>query len=59
MRPFAGGVGPGLLRVQDNAQPSVTRVCGQFLEDDWPTMYINKDTLFSFFESCISTDNNR
>ena len=30
VRPYAGAVGPGFLRVQDNARPHVARVCRQF-----------------------------
>lgn len=40
---YAGAVGPGFLLVVDYAQPSVDRVCKQFLDDkgtdaiDWPS----------------------
>uniref|UniRef100_A0AAR2KAC6 Transposase Tc1-like domain-containing protein n=1 Tax=Pygocentrus nattereri TaxID=42514 RepID=A0AAR2KAC6_PYGNA len=42
VRPYAGGVGPGFLLMQDNARPHVAGVCQQFLQDegieamDWP-----------------------
>ncbi len=43
VRSFTGAVGCGFLLVPDNVQPHVTRVCGEFLDDegidaiDWPS----------------------
>ena len=43
VRPYTGVVGPGFLRVQDNARPHVARMYKQFLDDEaidaihWPS----------------------
>lgn len=42
MRPYAGAVGSGLLKIKDNARTDVDGMCQQFLQDegihaiDWP-----------------------